>query len=82
MNDNLRPSTVRRYNATETDALPPLLNFFLQRYTDAYRNELDTFLKALQEGSAMPSMPWDGPQASLLAEAAMESVATGRSVAV
>jgi myo-inositol 2-dehydrogenase/D-chiro-inositol 1-dehydrogenase len=82
MNDNLRPNTVRRYNATETEALPPLLNFFLQRYTDAYRNELDAFLKALQEGTAMPTTPWDGRQALLLAEAAMKSVVSGRSVAV
>ncbi|MEX8495956.1 inositol 2-dehydrogenase [Sphaerotilus sp.] len=82
MNDNLRPSTVRRYNATETEALPPLLNFFLQRYTDAYRNELDAFLKALDSGSAMPTSPWDGRQALRLAEAAIESVKTGRAVAV
>ncbi|WP_367848783.1 inositol 2-dehydrogenase [Rhodoferax sp. WC2427] len=82
MNDNLRPSTVRRYNATETEALPPLLNFFLQRYTDAYRNELDAFLKALQDGTPMPTTPWDGRQALRLAEAAMESVASGRAVQV
>ena len=82
MNDNLRPSTVRRYNAQETEALPPLLNFFLQRYTDAYRNELDAFLKALDAGTAMPTSPWDGRQALRLAEAAIESVKTGRAVSV
>jgi myo-inositol 2-dehydrogenase / D-chiro-inositol 1-dehydrogenase len=82
MNDNLRPSTVRRYNAQETEALPPLLNFFLQRYTDAYRNELHAFLNALTSGSEMPTSPWDGRQALRLAEAAIESVKTGRSVTV
>jgi len=82
MNDNLRPSTVRRYNAQETEALPPLLNFFLQRYTDAYRNEMDAFLSALSEGAAMPTHPGDGRQALRLAEAAIESVKTGRAVAV
>jgi myo-inositol 2-dehydrogenase/D-chiro-inositol 1-dehydrogenase len=82
MNDNLRPSTVRRYNATETEALPPLLNFFLQRYTEAYRNELEAFLKALDEGTAMPTTPKDGRQALRLAEAALESVETGRAVKV
>jgi myo-inositol 2-dehydrogenase/D-chiro-inositol 1-dehydrogenase len=54
LNDNLRPSTVRRYSAHETEAQQPLLNFFLQRYTDAYRNELDAFLKALQEDARCP----------------------------
>jgi len=82
MNDNLRPSTVRRYNASETEALPPLLNFFLQRYTEAYRNELEAFLKALDEGTAMPTTPNDGRQALRLAEAALESVKTGCTVKV
>jgi myo-inositol 2-dehydrogenase/D-chiro-inositol 1-dehydrogenase len=81
-NDNLRPSTVRRFNATETEARPPLLNFFLQRYTDAYRNELDAFLKALTDGTPLPTSPHDGRQALRLAEAAIESVKTGRTVAI
>ncbi len=82
MNDNLRPSTVRRYNAQETEALPPLLNFFLQRYTDAYRNEMDAFLNAIEAGTAMPTTPRDGRQALRLAEAAIESVRSGRTVTV
>lgn len=82
MNDNLRPSTVRRSTASETEALPPLLNFFLQRYTDAYRNEMDAFLRALDEGTPMPTSPTDGRQALRLAEAALESVRSGRTVRV
>lgn len=82
LNDNLRPSTVRRYNANETEALQPLLNFFLQRYTDAYRNELEAFLKALDEKTPMPTSPYDGRQALRLAECAIESVKTGRAVKV
>ncbi|MDQ5898982.1 MAG: myo-inositol 2-dehydrogenase / D-chiro-inositol 1-dehydrogenase, partial [Pseudomonadota bacterium] len=82
MNDNLRPSTLRRFTAAETEAREPLLNFFLQRYTDAYRNELDAFLQALKSGSPLPTTPWDGRQALRLAEAALESVRTGRAVAV
>lgn len=82
LNDNLRPSTVRRYTATETEAQQPLLNFFLQRYTDAYRNELDAFLKALTNNTPMPTSPWDGRQALRLAEAAIESVQSGKAVQV
>lgn len=82
LNDNLRPSTVRRYNANETEALQPLLNFFLQRYTDAYRNELDAFLRAIEEKMPMPVSPLDGRRALRLAECALESVMTGRAVAV
>lgn len=82
MNENLRPNTVRRYTASETESQQPLLNFFLQRYTDAYRNELDAFLQALTNKSAMPTTPWDGRQALRLADAALESVETGRAVSV
>lgn len=81
-NDNLRPSTVRRFNAKETEAQQPLLNFFLQRYTDAYRNELGAFLQALTDGTPLPTSPHDGRQALRLAEAAIESVKTGRPVTI
>ena len=82
LNDNLRPSTVRRYSADQTEARPPLLNFFLERYADAYRNEMDAFLTALDSGTPMPTGPRDGRQALRLADAALESVRTGRGVAV
>jgi myo-inositol 2-dehydrogenase/D-chiro-inositol 1-dehydrogenase len=81
-NDNLRPTTVRRFTAQETEARPPLLNFFLERYADAYRNELDAFLRALQDGAPMPTGPRDGWQALRFANAALESVATGRIVTI
>ena len=82
LNDNLRATTVRRYTADETEAQAPLLDFFLQRYADAYRNEMDAFLTALDERAPMPTSARDGRQALRLAEAALESVASGRAVAV
>jgi myo-inositol 2-dehydrogenase/D-chiro-inositol 1-dehydrogenase len=81
-NENLRPSTIRRSTAEQTDARPPLLSFFLERYADAYRNELDAFLAALDEGRPMPTSPRDGRQALLLADAAAQSVRTGSRISV
>ena len=81
-NDNTRPSTLRRSTADATDAHEPLLAFFLERYADAYRNEIEAFLAALDDGAPMPTSPRDGRQALRLAEAALESVRTGRSVQV
>lgn len=81
-NENLRPTTVRRWSATETDAREPLLNFFLERYTDAYRIELEVFVDALELGAALPVAPHDGRQALRLADCALESVMTGRTVVV
>lgn len=80
--DNLRPTTLRRSTATTTDALDPLLNFFLQRYEQAYRSEVDAFITALVEGTPLPTSVDDGIRALALAEAAIESVRTGKTVRV
>lgn len=80
--DNLRPTTMRLTTADMTDAQQPLLNFFLERYTQAYRSELDAFVDAVADGTAMPTTANDGVQALRLAEAALESVRTGRTVSV
>lgn len=80
--DNLRPSTLRLSNADVTDAREPLLNFFLERYQQAYKSELDAFIESLVNESALPVTPRDGLRALQLAEAAVESVAAGRVVIV
>ena len=82
LNDNLRPTTVRRWTRTATDAREPLLNFFLQRYADAYKAELDAFLHAVGTGGPMPVTPHDGRQALRLADCALEAALSGRTGAV
>jgi myo-inositol 2-dehydrogenase/D-chiro-inositol 1-dehydrogenase len=81
-NENLRQTTVRRWTRDETEAGDPLLNFFLERYADAYRNELNAFIAAVESGSPMPVTPFDGRQALRLADCALESALTGRAVTV
>jgi myo-inositol 2-dehydrogenase/D-chiro-inositol 1-dehydrogenase len=80
--DNLRPTTMRVTTAETTDAREPLLNFFLERYAQAYRAEMEAFIDALVEEKPMPTTMRDGVMALRLAECAIESVRTGRSVAV
>ncbi len=82
LQDNLRPSTLRRWSADATDAREPLLNFFLERYVDAYRNELTAFVDALRDGAPMPVTVKDGMQALRLAECALRSAQTGQPVRV
>ena len=82
LNDNLRPSTLRRYGAQETEAREPLLNFFLERYVDAYRIEMESFVEAVETGSPMPVTVADGRQALRLADAALESAMSGQRVRV
>jgi myo-inositol 2-dehydrogenase / D-chiro-inositol 1-dehydrogenase len=80
--DNLRPTTMRVTTAETTDAREPLLNFFLERYAQAYRAEMEAFIDALAEEKSMPTTMRDGVMALRLAECAIESVRTGRSIAV
>jgi myo-inositol 2-dehydrogenase/D-chiro-inositol 1-dehydrogenase len=56
----------------------PALTFFLDRYADAYRGELDAFVAAiLGRGPVEPSGE-DGLRAQLLADAAADAARTGR----
>lgn len=78
--DNIRPTTVRLSNAEVTDAQDPYLDFFLERYTDAYRIELSAFIEAVEGGTPTPTTVTDAIEALRLAEAATESARTGRPV--
>ena len=78
--DNLRPDGVRRFAADETEAAAPYLNFFLDRYTPAYRAELDHFITSVENGTPPSPGYADGRAALALADAANESLRTGRIV--
>ena len=59
---------------------PPLHDFFMTRYTEAYAAEIAAFVQAVSgKGKAAPSGE-DGLLALALAEAALQSVAEGRVV--
>ena len=77
---NWTATTVRAASATQTEAAGPILNFFLERYTPAFRNEFAEFVAAIREDRAPAVGFADGRAALALAEAANESVATGRVV--
>jgi myo-inositol 2-dehydrogenase/D-chiro-inositol 1-dehydrogenase len=64
-------------NGFRTD---PALPFFLERYADAYRNELDAFITALQRGTVVSPSGEDGLRALVLADAATQSARTGQAV--
>ena len=60
----------------------PVLNFFLERYTPAYRAEMDTFVTGVLEGKPLNPTGEDGLRALVLADAAEESAKSGKSVRV
>ena len=61
---------------------PPLLNFFMTRYTAAYAAEIAAFVEALEKGVAPPTSGLDGLRALELADAALRSAQSGQVVEV
>jgi myo-inositol 2-dehydrogenase/D-chiro-inositol 1-dehydrogenase len=55
----------------------PALPFFLQRYADAYRLELEDFLNALERKPVQLATGEDGRRALMLADAAQKSMTSG-----
>jgi myo-inositol 2-dehydrogenase/D-chiro-inositol 1-dehydrogenase len=61
---------------------PPLLDFFMTRYTEAYANEIAAFIDAIGGKRAAAPSGHDGLIALALADAALKSVKEGRAVKV
>ena len=77
--ENQRPVSIEVANA-QGYTRPPLHDFFMTRYTEAYAAEIASFIAALSgKGRAEPSGE-DGLIALALADAALKSVAEGRMV--
>ena len=82
LSNNHTQTTVERYGKQATAAREPLLNFFIERYSEAYFNQVNAFVDAVEQGRpAAPSFE-DGRRALILANASGESLETGRSAKV
>ena len=77
---NQRPTTVSFWGAAVTAAQDPVLNFFIERYTPAYLAEIDHFVDCVENGATPLAGYRDGREALRLADGALESVRTGRTV--
>jgi myo-inositol 2-dehydrogenase/D-chiro-inositol 1-dehydrogenase len=79
---NQRANSVEVWNGQHTAAQEVVLNFFIQRYRQAYDSEVDSFICALESGHPVsPGFP-DGLAAQRMAVAAEESLRTGRAVSI
>lgn len=79
---NVGPNTVAKYSASEVEARVPYLDFFLERYSVAYRRELAVFLEDIRTNTTTNPTFEDGRAALVLADAAVESARTGKTVDV
>jgi len=77
---NRRPHELRRFDGDGTAVGLPYLNFFVERYAEAFMNELGAFIDAVEGRSPVAVGFEDGRKALLLAEAAYRSLASGRAV--
>ena len=82
LSNNRTRTTVERYGKQSAAAREPLLNFFIERYSEAYFNQVNAFVDAVEQGTATSPSFEDGRRALILANAAGESLETGRSVKV
>jgi myo-inositol 2-dehydrogenase/D-chiro-inositol 1-dehydrogenase len=78
--ENHRATSLRRSTAGATEAQEPLLHFFVERYAESYVRELDAFITSIETGRTPPVTAEDGRRALVLADAALESHRTGRTV--
>lgn len=74
-------TTVRLSTADTIEEDQPL-HFFLERYNDAYIEEVKEFFEAIDEGKDVPCTFEDGIMAQRIAQAAKESYETGQPVEV
>ncbi len=75
---NVHTTTVEFHGADGTLS-DPIQNFFLERYSEAYANELNSFIVAVETGNRDPRPNgFDGLQAQRLADAATTSWQTGK----
>ena len=79
---NIAETVVRRYHSSGTEEASSYLPFFLERYAQAYRAELDAFAHAIRTGEPCSPSFEDGVDALVLANAAAEAAASGTSVTV
>jgi myo-inositol 2-dehydrogenase/D-chiro-inositol 1-dehydrogenase len=79
---NQTATSVRRSGSSGTETAPPCLDFFLDRYAQAYRAELDHLVSCAEQGLAPSPGFADGRAALVLADAANESPKTGRAVRI
>ena len=82
ISNNQSPTSVEKFDKNMTYAKDPIHFFFIERYDQAYKDQLDDFVNIVMNNEK-PSVTFeDGRNALLLANAAYESFETGKSTKV
>jgi len=79
---NRKPHEMQRFGATSVGSSEPYLEFFIERYREAFDAEIDAFVDSVENGTTAEPGFEDGRRALILADAALKSVQEGRVVRV
>lgn len=79
---NRHETTVEAWTEAGTHRMDPVQDFFIARYAEAYRAEIDHFIECVESKTKPIAGFADGRAALALADAALESARTGRVVRV
>jgi len=70
---NQTPTSVRTYTDSQTSSKEPIYNFFIERYEQAYTDQLNEFIQSVKSNSKPKVTFEDGRNALILANAAYDS---------
>lgn len=79
---NRKPFELRKYGARQVESAEPYLEFFIERYREAFDAEIDAFVDSVENGTPVGAGFEDGRKALILADAALKSSLEGRMVRV
>ena len=74
ISDNVPNNDINYYNQNLSFAKKPIKNFFIERYKDAYKIQLDQFIKSIKNKKNTSVTFEDGKNALILANSATKSV--------
>ena len=78
ISDNRKAHEVKKFSSNFVEQKDPYLNFFIERYQEAYMNEITAFVEAIVNKTP-PTVDFeDGRKALILAETAFKSIASGK----
>lgn len=80
ISDNPRATGLTRFSSRSFGAPDRFRAFFMERYGESYRREIEAFVDGLAQGTPAPVSALDGLRAVYLAEAAGASLRLGKAV--
>ena len=82
ISDNKKVNSTKLFNSSHTSSQKPLLNFFVERYNDAYNLQLKELISLHKDKTKSRSTFEDGYQALKLANAAYKSLKLKKTIKV